>query len=111
MQELEKDPLVVEFQRRRTNMLQAFIFAILLIALALAIKQLSDQYQDFLGINQATWSAIAVAQLITGGVIALRGFLQYRCPVCNKIVRAHDKYYLGVAVNPTHCPKCGRRLS
>lgn len=111
MPEIEKDPVVIEFQRRRTNMLQNFIFAMLLIALGLAIKQFSEQFHNFLGIKQAAWSAIAIAQLIAGVVIALRGFLQYRCPVCNEIVRAHDKYYLGVAVNPTHCPKCGKRLS
>lgn len=111
MSETEMDPTVIEFQRRRKNMLQSFIFAILLIAFGLVATQLADQFQDLFGIHEATWSALAIAQLTAGAVIALRGFLQYRCPVCHEIIRAHDKYYLGVSINPTHCPKCGTKLS
>ncbi|MGA7878071.1 MAG: hypothetical protein WCA08_20600 [Desulfoferrobacter sp.] len=111
MQEIEKDRVVVEFQRRKKTMLQNFIFAMILIALGLTAKQFSEEIQGFLGIGRSGWTAVAIAQMIAGVVIALRGFLQYRCPVCNEIVRGHDKYYLGTVLNPSRCPKCGARLS
>jgi hypothetical protein len=44
-------------------------------------------------------------------VFAVKGFRQFKCPVCNEIPRGHDKYYLGVTVNPDKCPHCGTRLT
>lgn len=110
MPETERDPVVVEFQQRRKTMLQNFLLALILFALGLAAKQFSEAIDGFLGIGRAGWTAAAIAQLIAGVVFALRGFWQYRCPVCNEIVRAHDKYYLGTAINPMRCPRCGARL-
>jgi hypothetical protein len=48
---------------------------------------------------------------MAGVVFAVRGFRQFKCPVCNEIPRRHDKYYMGVTVNPDKCPHCGTRLS
>jgi hypothetical protein len=31
--------------------------------------------------------------------------------VCKEIVKGHDKYYLGVAIDPDQCPNCRARLS
>lgn len=111
MQEVEEDRVVMEFRRRKKTMLQGFIFTMILFALGLLAKQFSEELQGFLGIGRTGWTAVAIAQLSAGVVIAVRGFLQYRCPVCNEIIRAHDKYYLGTAINPSRCPKCGARLS
>jgi len=102
--------VISEFQRRRRRMIHNFGFSLLLFALGLILMQLRDSCPDFLGVGHAGWSAAAMAQLIAGVVFALIGFQQYRCPVCNEIVKAHDKYYFGVAMDPSNCPKCGANL-
>jgi hypothetical protein len=111
MREGDRNQLVAEFQRRRKILLQNFALSMVLFALGLAITQMAEQMPAFLGLSAAGWSAIAVAQMVIAIVFALLGFNQYRCPLCSKIPRAHDKYYLGVAIHPTRCPNCGARLS
>lgn len=102
--------VVIEFQQRRRRMLHNFGFALVLFALALILVQVADFYPDLLGIGRGGWKAAAMAQLIAGIVFAVAGFLQYRCPACNEIVRGHDKYYFGVVIDPDKCPHCGARF-
>ena len=102
--------ILEEFERRRKRLLQNFGFALLLFALGLALTQTGDFLPGFLGIGRRGWMAAAVAQMIAGVVFAVMGFQQYRCPVCDNIIRGHDKYYLGVLTNPGKCPECGTRL-
>lgn len=91
-------------------MMHNFGFSLVLFALALLLMQVADVYPEFLGIGHGGWKAAAVAQLISGILLAVAGFRQYRCPICNEIVRAHDKYYFGVSIDPGKCPNCGVRL-
>lgn len=106
-----QEQVVVQFQQRRERMLKSFGAALLLIALSLGLKMISDSRPDLLGLTRLQWNALSVAQFIAGVIFAIRGFRQYRCPVCNNIVRGHDKYYLGVLLDPAKCPNCGSRLS
>ena len=106
-----EEQIVLVFQQRRSRMLKSFGAAMLLIALSLALMNVADLWPDLLGLSARQWKALATAQFITGAVFAIRGFRQYRCPVCQEIIRGHDKFYLGVQVDPAKCPNCGARLS
>jgi hypothetical protein len=106
-----EDHIVIQFQERRDRMLKSFGAAMLLIACSLGLKMIADSRPDLLGLSNFQWNGLAIAQFIAGAVFAVRGFRQYRCPVCNNIVRGHDKYYLGVLLDPAKCPNCGSRLS
>ncbi|NSW86621.1 MAG: hypothetical protein HPY84_09905 [Syntrophobacteraceae bacterium] len=105
-----KNTVVEEFERRRARMLRSFGACMLLIAFSLCVTQIADSFPGLFGIGRKGWMAFAAAQFAAGVVFALMGFRQYRCPVCHQIPRAHDKYYLGVAVDPEKCPNCGVRL-
>jgi hypothetical protein len=111
MREGGSNGVIMEFHRRKKILLQNFALCMILLAVGLALSQLADQMSNFLGISSAGWSAIAIAQMVIGIIFALLGFNQYRCPQCDAIPRAHDKYYLGVAIHPSRCPNCGSRLS
>ena len=102
--------VIPEFQRRRRRMLLNFGFSLVLFALALLLVQFADSFPGLLGVSRRGWTAGAIAQFIAGVIFAVVGFLQYRCPVCNSIVRGHDKYPFGVVLDPGNCPKCGVRL-
>jgi hypothetical protein len=110
MPHLDENQIMVEFERRRRRMLQNFGIAMLLVILSLLIREIVDSLPDLFGIGAKGWYALAAAQFVAAVVFALQGFLQYRCPVCREIIRGHDKYYLGVAINPSRCPNCGARL-
>lgn len=110
MVKFNPEQVIEEFQKRRRRMLQSFAICLALIAVSLIAIQIADMNSDFLGISKKGWYSLAVSQLIAGILIALTGFRQYKCPACNEIVRAHDKYYLGVAIDPRKCPNCGSRL-
>ncbi len=99
-----------EFERRRRRLLQNFGLAFTLFAFGLALTMAADFFPGFLGIGRRGWMAGALAQMIAGVIFAVAGFQQYRCPVCDAIIRGHDKYYLGVVMNPGKCPECGTRL-
>jgi hypothetical protein len=99
-----------EFQKRRRRMMQHFGICILLFMLGLLILQVVDTSPVFLGIHQRAWKSFAATQLLFAVGVAVRGFLQYRCPVCNEIVKGHDKYYFGVLTDPERCPHCKSRL-
>ena len=111
MPDLREQQIVEEFQRRRQVLLKNFVLAMILVALGLVLRQVVDSFPDLLGIPVKTWQALSIGQLMAGVVFAVKGFRQFKCPVCNEIPRGHDKYYLGVTVNPDKCPHCGTRLS
>lgn len=110
MPSLREEQIVEEFQRRRKRTLHYFGFCFILIALSLAITQISDSSPSLLGLTKQTWKGLGIAQFIAGVVFGIRGFFHYRCPNCNEIVKGHDKYYLGLVVDPRECPNCGARL-
>lgn len=103
--------VIEEFQRRRKRMVQYLGFSLILFAFGLLLMQFADMVPTLLGMGKRGWKTLAVVQLFAGVIFALLGFNQYRCPVCNEIVKGHDKYYLGTLMNPTKCPQCGARLN
>lgn len=104
------DNFIREFQRRRKRMLCYFASSMTLIILALVLLQLPDQTTSFFIIGGRHLRALATSQFVVAVVFALIGLNQYRCPSCNEIVRGHDRYYLGVLVDPKKCPRCGKHL-
>ncbi|NLI80481.1 MAG: hypothetical protein GX443_02175 [Deltaproteobacteria bacterium] len=102
--------VTVEFQRRRKRLLHNFGFALALFTLGLIFMQMADLFPGLLGVGGRGWKTAAFAQLLAGLVLAVTGFLQYRCPVCNSLLRGHDSYFFGVMLNPGKCPECGTRL-
>ncbi len=110
MSNSREDKIIEEFQHRRRRMMQSFGFCILLIAFGLLILQLLDNRPTFLGVKLIAWKSFAAIQLVFGVFLALRGFWQYRCPVCDEIVKGHDKFYFGVLTDPDRCPNCRTRL-
>lgn len=111
MARLDDNEVIVEFERRRKRMLQSFGIAMLLVMLSLILREIVDSYPTFLGLGSKGWYGMAAAQFVAAVVFAIKGFLQYRCPVCHEIVRGHDRYYFGVQINPSHCPNCRARLN
>lgn len=111
MTQTNKDRVIEEFQRRRKNMLQKFAFCIILVAFALAMKQLAELTPEFLGMSNEFWSAVAIALLIVGIVLGAAGIWQYRCPVCEEIIRGHERDFPGAFLHPRNCPRCGAPLS
>ena len=91
-------------------MLRCFGFSMVLIILALGLLQLSGHGVSFLTVASKHWRAVAVSQFAAAMVFAVIGFSQYRCPSCHELVRGHDKYHLGVVLDPHKCPSCGRQL-
>jgi hypothetical protein len=110
MSSLRREQMIDEFQRRRRRLMVNFIFCLVLMALSLVLAQMGDSFPGFLGIGKRGWTIFSTAQFVTGVVFAILGFLQYRCPSCNEIVRGHDRYYFGVLIDPDKCPNCGTRL-
>ncbi len=110
MTSLRREGMIVEFQKRRRRMMVNFIICLVLLALSLVIAQIGDSFPGLLGLGKGGWSALSAAQFVTGVVFAILGFLQYRCPSCQEIVRGHDRYYFGVLLDPEKCPHCGARL-
>jgi hypothetical protein len=102
--------IIADFQRRRKRMLFNFGCSLVLFALGMAVALITGGYPSPVGIQHKGWGFVAIAQLLAGLIIAVIGFRQYRCPACQQIVTGHDKYYLGVLIDPTHCPACGVRL-
>ena len=109
MPNIDKE-VILEFQQRRKRMMHNFGFSLVLFATGLILAQVADFYPEFLGAGHGGWMAAAVAQVVAGVIFAVVGFQQYRCPVCNEIVRGLDRYYFGVSIDPDNCPKCGARF-
>lgn len=107
----DQDRVIREFQRRRKNMLRKFAFCIALLALALISKQLSELMPSFLGMDNTIWSALAGFLLIAGVAFGAAGVRQYRCPICEEIIRGGKRDLMGVFLDLQNCPKCGAPLS
>lgn len=110
MNKAENNPFVKEFQLRRRRMFFYFGTSMILIVVSLLLMQLSDSTVSFLNLGDRQWRLLAASQFAAGLVFAVIGFKQYRCPSCNTIIRGHDRYYLGVVLDPARCPHCGKRL-
>lgn len=91
-------------------MLRQFACCIILVALALAFKQMAELAPNFLGMSGAFWSTLATFQLIAGVVLGAVGVWQYRCPLCEEIIRGRERDLLGVFIDPENCPNCGAPL-
>lgn len=111
MSQVNESQVILEFERRKKRLLHNFGAAMLLVLLSLVLREIVDSLPHLFGLGGRVWYSLAAAQFVCGVMFALRGFLQFRCPVCDEIPRGHDKYYLGVTIHPSRCPKCGARLS
>ncbi len=96
--ERQKLSIKTEFAGRKRNQILVTIPMMAMVILLVLAGETPDQV--ILGMPMTVW-APAFAVLFTGGV----GFSLYnwRCPACNK--------YLGKAINPKFCVKCGAALS
>ena len=87
-----------EFRRRRTRQWVAAVPGLVAFFALLVAADNSDSEQLFgLPAGVVFWIAIAVF-----AAYALFSFANWRCPSCSR--------YLGRAINPTFCVKCGTRL-
>lgn len=110
MQTRREQEVIEEFQLRRKRMMHGFGFCILLILFSLLLLQVIENRPVFIGISQAAWKSFCAVQLIIGILLAIRGYRQYRCPVCGEILKGHDPFYFGVLTDPEQCPHCRSRL-
>jgi len=98
MESKERDPLVfAEFKRRRTrqwNMVAPFVAALIVLFM------LEDAGPSgVFGIPTAVAGSLCGAVVIAGFIFSLTN---WRCPAC--------KRYLGKAISPRFCQKCGTQL-
>lgn len=88
--------IITEFKKRRTRQ----IMAIGPIVLAfIALLSVENNPTGIFGFAPSTILVGAFAVIISVLVFSL---LNWRCPSCNK--------YLGKAINPKFCSKCGTQL-
>ena len=88
--------IVTEFKKRRTRQ----IMAIGPIVLAfIALLSVENNPTGIFGLSPSIILVGAFAVIISVLVFSL---LNWRCPSCNK--------YLGKAINPKFCSKCGTQL-
>jgi hypothetical protein len=93
-----RDPQVIEeFRRRRVRQLVAVVP---FVAALIPLLMLEDAGPEGLfGIPAVAVAAVCGAVLIAGLIFSL---VNWRCPAC--------KGYLGKAISPRFCQKCGARL-
>ncbi len=94
----QKASIKTEFAERRRNQILVSIPLIGVVILVALFGETPDQV--ILGMPVTVWGPAFVI-LILGGI----GFSLYnwRCPACNR--------YLGKAISPKFCAKCGTALS
>lgn len=94
----QKASIKTEFAARRRNQILVSIPLIGMVILMVLFGETPDQV--ILGMPVTVWGPTFVI-LILGGI----GFSLYnwRCPACNK--------YLGKAISPKFCAKCGTELA
>jgi len=83
--------------KRRKQIIVAVPLIAVIILLALAGE---ESEKVVLGMSTAVWVLIAALIIVAGVVFSL---YNWRCPACNK--------YLGKAMSPKFCVKCGVALS
>jgi hypothetical protein len=93
--EKNADPQQIKDQFRTRSKRQIAITVVLLPAIA--VLALSDQ----------TVAGIAMSSLLPGALVLVFGgvgfsFWNWRCPACGR--------YLGKAMHPKHCSRCGAQL-
>ncbi|HEV7764479.1 MAG TPA: hypothetical protein VGQ76_05720 [Thermoanaerobaculia bacterium] len=93
---LPESDLRQDFARRRTRQ---WLLVIPMVLAIIAIRA-ADTGEDFVyGLPSGVVIGIGFALLIGGIIFSL---INWRCPACSK--------YLGKAINPTFCGKCGFKL-
>ena len=85
-----------EFKRRRTRQLIVTPF----IVLAILFMVWSEKSTGVSGVKSPTMLQIITFVIIVGAIIF--SLFNWRCPSC--------KGYLGKAINPKFCVKCGTQL-
>jgi hypothetical protein len=86
-----------EFKRKRTRQIMAVGPFVLAFIALLSVEHSSS---GIFGLPRNIVLGIAFALIIS---VLIFSFLNWRCPSCNK--------YLGKAINPKFCSKCGVQLS
>ena len=89
--------IIEEFKKKRTRQIMAvapFILAFL------ALLSVEGNPTGIFGLPPNIVLTIAFALIIS---VLIYSFFNWRCPSCNK--------YLGKAINPKFCAKCGVQLS
>ncbi len=98
METKEGDPQVIaEFRRRRTRQ---FIVVVPFVGALIPLFMLENAGPDGLfGIPSVVVGSVCGAVVIAGFIFSL---INWRCPAC--------KSYLGKAISPRFCQKCGAQL-
>jgi len=89
--------IIEEFKKKRTRQFMAvgpFIVAFI------GLLSIENNPTGIFGLAPNTILITAFAVIIS---VLIFSFLNWRCPSCNK--------YLGKAINPKFCSKCGTQLS
>ena len=94
----DRDPRVIaEFKRRRTRQI---IAVVPIVGALLPLFLLEDAGPEGLfGIPSVVVGSVCGAVVVAGFVFSL---INWRCPAC--------KSYLGKAISPRFCQKCGAQL-
>lgn len=89
--------IIAEFKKRR---MRQFIAVVPFVVALFPLFMLDDAGPDGLfGIPTAVIGPVCIAVVI---VMFIFSFMNWRCPAC--------KSYLGKAISPRFCQKCGARL-
>ena len=88
--------LIAEFKKKRTRQFMAVGPIILAF---IALLSVENNPAGIFGLAPNTILVAAFAVIIS---VLVFSFLNWRCPSCNK--------YLGKAINPKFCVKCGTQL-
>jgi hypothetical protein len=88
--------IIAEFKKKRTRQIMAVGPIILAF---IGILSVENNPTGIFGLAPSTILVTAFAVIIS---VLVFSFLNWRCPSCNK--------YLGKAINPKFCSKCGTQL-
>ena len=89
--------IIEEFKRKRTRQIMAVGPVVLAF---IALFSVEGNPTGIFGLSSNIVLTIAFALII---FVLIYSFFNWRCPSCNK--------YLGKAINPKFCAKCGVQLS
>jgi len=92
-----EERVIEEFRRRRTRQ---FIVIVPMVAVLFFMTTRGEgESISFAGLPEAVVGAAALAIILAALVFSI---YNWRCPACNR--------YLGKAINPAFCSKCGAQL-